>query len=131
MISSPSDIAALVRTFLEQLLPLIGGTLEQEVFVAVALDSQNCLRGEPWLVALGTANQVVVAPRDVFREAIRRNAVGVIVCHNHPTECNPSDDDRELTNRLVSAAGVLGLSLLDHVVLKPSGFVSMKSAGLM
>jgi DNA repair protein RadC len=84
------------------------------------------------MVALGTANSVEVHPRDVFRLAIKRNAVAVIVAHNHPSgDPEPSSDDRALTERLTAAGRVLGIPLLDHLVLCKSAHVSLADRGWM
>lgn len=91
---------------------------EQEAFLAAALDCKLRPIGKPWLVALGTTNTVTIHPRDVFREAIKRNAVSIIVSHNHPSgEPIFSLDDRELTGRLTSAGQLLGIPLTDHILL--------------
>lgn len=90
----------------------------QECFVAMALDSLSCPIGKPWLVAVGTLNQVEVHARDVFREAIKRNARSVIVAHNHPSgKIKPSSDDHALTQNLEKCGKMLGIPLLDHLIL--------------
>lgn len=109
---------------------------EQECFVALALDTQNAPLGKPWLCAVGTVNSVAVAVRDVFREAISRNAVGIIVAHNHPSGgLEPSQEDRELTSRLVAAGKLLGIPLLDHLILGrftgQNGYTSLAERGVL
>lgn len=90
----------------------------QECFVALALDSRSHPLGDPWLVAVGTLSQVEVHPRDVFREAIKRNARSVIVAHNHPSGVvEPSQEDHALTENLEKASKILGITLLDHLIL--------------
>ena len=103
---------------------------EQEAFVVFALDAKHRMIGKPIVAAVGTASSVQVHPRDVFREAIRRNACCVIVSHCHPSgDLEPSLQDRELTGRLNQAAEVLGISLLDHVIVAQDAHYSMERNG--
>ena len=112
--------------------PMLGQFTEQEAFVALALNSTNEIIGEPWLVGLGTANAVEVHPRDVFREAIRRNAIAVIIAHNHPSgEVDPSQMDRDLTARMKQAGKVVGLDILDHIVVGKDKYYSFADKGAM
>jgi DNA repair protein RadC len=90
----------------------------QEVFLCVALNAQQRPIGKPWIVALGTVSAVTVHPRDVYRDAVRRNASAVIVAHNHPSgNASPSGDDIALTGRLRDAGELIGIPLIDHLVL--------------
>jgi len=72
----------------------------------------------------------MVHPRDVFREAIANNAVGVIVAHNHPSGCPlPSPEDEELTTRLIEVGKVVGVPVLDSLVACETGCYSIRSGG--
>jgi DNA repair protein RadC len=80
----------------------------------------------------GTLDRAVVEPREILKRALVASAAGVIVYHNHPSgDPSPSREDREFTRRLASAADVLGLRLLDHIVVGREGCVSFKEAGLL
>jgi DNA repair protein RadC len=69
-------------------------------------------------VSLGSLNESLAHPREVFQPAIIHSAYGIIVVHNHPSgDPQPSEADRRLTQRLRSAAELLSISLLDHVIL--------------
>jgi DNA repair protein RadC len=104
----------------------------QECFVVMPMDSKNRPAGRPQLVAMGTANSVEVHPRDVFRLAIKRNAVSLIVAHNHPSgDTAPSADDRDLTRRLVEAGKLLGVPVLDHLVVARDAHTSLADQGLL
>jgi len=104
----------------------------QECFVVMPLDSQNRPVGRPQLVAMGTANSVGVHPRDVFRVAVKNNAVSLIVAHNHPSgDLTPSADDRHLTRRLVEAGKLLDIPVLDHLVVTKETHVSLADQGLL
>ena len=105
---------------------------EQEAFVVFALDNKHRVIGQPIVTAVGTASSVEVHPRDVFREAIRRNASAVIVSHCHPSgDPAPSMQDKELTSRLNRAAEVLGIPLLDHVIVSQDAQYSMNEHGCL
>lgn len=103
----------------------------QENFFVLPLDTKRHPLCEPLCVARGTRDGVGVHVREVFREAIRWNARGVVVAHNHPTgDPTPSADDENLTRRLEAVSGVVGVGLLDHLVLgdprRGRAFVSMR-----
>ena len=103
----------------------------QEHFVVFCLNT----RGFPirrQLVSVGTANQTLVHPRDVFYPAILNNATSVIVAHNHPSGMSePSDEDIGITGRLVEAGRVLGIDVWDHIIVAEGSFTSLREAGLM
>lgn len=91
---------------------------EQECFVVLCLNIRNVLIGAPFVASIGTAYSVEVHPRDVWREAVKRNAAGVIVLHNHPSgDATPSADDLLLTKRLRSVGDLLGIPCVDHIVV--------------
>lgn len=105
----------------------------QECFVVLSLNNKHCPIGRPVMIAMGSVNVVEVHPRDVFRQAVKKNAAAVIVAHNHPSgDTEPSSDDELLTERLVKAGEVLGIPLLDHIVISACGrFVSLADRGLI
>jgi DNA repair protein RadC len=103
---------------------------KQEVFVVLLLDQRHGVLGRPLVAAVGTANGVAVHPRDVFREAVRRNACALVVAHNHPSgDSTPSGDDLALTTRLAEAAKLLEIKLLDHVIVTHGGLRSLAEEG--
>ncbi|HEX6372120.1 MAG TPA: DNA repair protein RadC [Longimicrobium sp.] len=91
--------------------------LRHEEFHVVLLNAQNeLMRIEK--VAQGTVDTCHVQPRDVFSPALREGAHSVVALHNHPSgEPRPSSEDRDLTRRLETAAGMLGLRFLDHIIV--------------
>jgi DNA repair protein RadC len=93
-----------------------------EVFLSVLLDVKHRpLREER--VSVGT----LVHPREVFVAAVRERAAAVILVHNHPSgDPAPSAQDREVTRRLRSAGGILGIPVIDHVVLGDGSFFSFR-----
>ena len=106
------------------------GDLEQECLRVVLLNTKNVVLAMP-TVYVGGVDQVAIHPRDVFREAVRRNATSVIVAHNHPSaDPTPSPEDVATTRALVRAGTALGITVLDHLVVARGGYVSLKERQL-
>ncbi len=101
---------------------IVAADPEQESFYVLPSDSDYHPLCDPIAVSSGTANRTIVHPRDVFREAVRWNAFAIIAAHNHPCgDPTPSDEDLELTRRLVEIAALHAIPLLDHLVLGTPG----------
>lgn len=93
----------------------------RERFLALALDAKNRLRSEVE-IAVGSLSSCPVHPREAFRPLVRAAASGVIFVHNHPSgDPTPSEEDREITERLRQAGAILGIRVLDHVIVGAEG----------
>lgn len=104
---------------------------EQEHFVAVLLDTRNRVL-DTIVVYKGTVNACHVRPAELFRDAVRRNAVAVIFAHNHPSgDPSPSPEDLAVTRKLVEAGNLLGIEVLDSLVIAKNRFVSMRERGFV
>ena len=104
---------------------------QHEVFVCVFLDAQNRAIAFEELFR-GTLTQTSVYPREVVKEALARNAAGVILCHNHPSGvAEPSIQDQALTRTLTEALALVDVKVLDHFVVAGSSAVSFAERGLM
>lgn len=104
----------------------------QEKTGALYLNTRNRLLKDDPEIYRGTLDRAVVEPREILKRALLASAAGVIVYHNHPSgDPSPSREDREFTRRLASAADVVGLRLLDHIVVGREGCVSFREAGLL
>ena len=69
-------------------------------------------------ISVGTLNASIVHPRDVFKAAIKRNSNSMILVHNHPSgDPAPSNEDINITNRLVDAGNLIGIKVLDHIII--------------
>ena len=89
----------------------------QEEFHVVSLDTKNQVIATHQ-ITVGTLDASLVHPREVFRPAIKDAAASVILVHNHPSgDATPSEQDLAVTRRLDSAAELLGIRVLDHIVL--------------
>lgn len=114
-----------VRNYLRLLL----ARREIEVFVVLFLSNQNRVLAVEE-VAHGTINQTAVYPREIARHALKHHATAVIVAHNHPSGARePSEADRALTKRLVSALQLLDIRLLDHFIVAGTATVSFAEEG--
>ena len=103
--------------------------LEREHFVLITLDGASRVI-ETRVISIGTLNQSLVHPREVFRPAILDNAAGIIVAHNHPSgQVVPSLEDKRVTKRLKEVGVLMGIQLLDHVIVSSEGFSSLKEEG--
>ena len=103
--------------------------LKREVFKVVLLDAKNTVMKET-TVSEGSLTLSVVHPREVFTLAVRESAAGVIFLHNHPSgDPSPSPEDRQLTDRLVIAGGLLGIRVLDHLIIGDNRYVSFADQG--
>ncbi len=79
------------------------------------------------LVSLGTLNEAIVHPRDVFRVAIALNSYGILLMHNHPSgDPSPSVHDRDLTDRLTHAAALLQIKFVDHLIIGEEGSLASR-----
>ncbi len=90
---------------------------KKEHFVVFYLDSRNQeIKRE--IVSVGTLNESLVHPREVFEEAIKNNAASIILAHNHPSgETEPSHADIEITKRLTHAGNILDINIISHVIV--------------
>jgi len=84
------------------------------------------------VVFIGTLNQSIVHPREVFADAIADRAAGVIVAHNHPSgNLSPSSADIAITDRLQEVAKLIGIELIDHIIIGKNGYFSFSNEGLI
>lgn len=99
---------------------------EKETLAAFSLDSRLCLKA--WhLVAIGSMTSAGAGIREVFRPAIVAAAGSLVIVHNHPSgDPTPSRDDVAFTRDVVLAGGLLGISVLDHVIVGSPDWVSMR-----
>ena len=103
--------------------------LRHEVFKVVLLDAKHAIMRDA-TVSEGSLTLSIVHPREVFTLAVKESAAAVIFLHNHPSgDPTPSQEDRVLTARLVSAGEVLGIRVLDHLVVGDGRYVSFADQG--
>jgi DNA repair protein RadC len=138
------ELARRVASFKEELRPVIEGpedvykivgpemqALKQECVKVLLLDARNRLI-KVETVSLGTLNENVIHPREVFRSAIENNAASIILVHNHPSgDAEPSDSDIEITREIMKAGEIVGIRFQDHVIIGSKGFISLTNENLI
>lgn len=117
-LTTPNDIFHLIRHY--------AFDNYQEKLVVIAFNgAQEVIFNK--VVTQGLLDRTVVHPREVFAEAIKRRASAIIIAHNHPSGClEPSEADKEITQRLSLAGNILGVKLLDHLIFTEEGFYSFR-----
>lgn len=105
--------------------------LKKEHFYSLLLDTKHrIIRQER--VAVGSLNESVVHPREVFQSAIRESAAKVIFVHNHPSgNPEPSPQDRQLTARLCEVGSLMGIPVIDHLIIGDETYFSFAEHGLL
>ncbi len=121
-IQSAGDVYKLVNDLKEK---------KQEYFVTLTLDGAARLI-QKRVVFIGTLNQSLVHPREVFADAILDRAAGIICVHNHPSgNIQPSREDIAVTKKLVEAGKIIGIRIMDHVIIGKNTYYSFQAGGLL
>jgi len=111
-ICSPDVVAEMMRE---------EGRADRECFWVLHLNVRNRVI-EKELVAIGSVANTVVHPREVFKKAIILGAANIITMHNHPGGiADPSPEDRTIWKRLNEVGEIMGIGILDHLIVTPSG----------
>jgi DNA repair protein RadC len=119
-IRHPADIYGSIRHYADR---------RQERFISLSLNGAHEVLAIR-VVTVGLVNRTIVHPREVFADCLLDRAAAVAVAHNHPSgQVMPSPEDDEITLRLKSAADILGLRFLDHLVFCESGYFSYRESG--
>ena len=104
---------------------------EQEHLIVVLLNGAHEIIGT-FVATIGLLNKTIVHPREVFVEAIRMRAAAIAIAHNHPSgNIDPSEEDKDVTKRLLLSGKILGIKLLDHIVFTDEKYYSFLEHGLM
>jgi DNA repair protein RadC len=121
-IRAPRDLA-------DRLVPEMG-RLEREELRVVLLSARNTVMSVE-RVYQGSVSTALVRVGELFRDAVRRHASGLIVVHNHPSgDPTPSPEDLHLTAETVAAGRLLDVPVLDHLVIGHDAFVSLRDRGI-
>ena len=124
-IRSPEDVYRVIAREL--------ATYDREVFAVLNLKTS----GQPInlnICSVGTLDASVVSPREVFKSTILSNSAAFVAVHNHPSgSLNPSQEDKDVTKRLLSCSELLGVKMLDHIIVagETGDIYSFKSEGLL
>jgi DNA repair protein RadC len=83
-------------------------------------------------ISQGTVSEAPVYPREVLALALRSQAGGVILVHNHPGgDPSPSGQDMEITRRIARSGLELDVRVLDHIIITEDSFFSFQERGLL
>lgn len=120
-LTSPQTVAAILFPILEH--------EAQEVFILLLLNTKRKLIAVHE-IARGGIDSCHLDPRVIFRAALLVNAPGIILAHNHPSgDPSPSQEDLDLTTRLVAAGKLLEIEILDHLIVGDGRYCSFKETG--
>jgi len=119
-IKKPFDIFTHVRHFADR---------KQERFISLSLNGAHEVLAVR-IVTIGLVNKTIVHPREVFADIIQDRAAAFCVAHNHPSgKLQSSPEDDEVTERLQSAADILGLQFVDHIIFSETNWWSFRENG--
>ncbi|WP_314060488.1 DNA repair protein RadC [uncultured Vagococcus sp.] len=100
--------------------------LRQEHLMALYLNTKNEMIKKETLF-IGSLNQSIAHPREIFRSAVKYSAARIILVHNHPSgDTYPSKNDIEFTKRVVECGELMGIELLDHLIIGHQSYCSLK-----
>ncbi len=100
--------------------------LDREHFWILTLNARHQITGKE-LISVGSLDASIVHPREIFKNCIKKSAKAIILVHNHPSgDPTPSDEDINVTKRLIDAGRLLGIHVLDHVVVAEGSYVSIR-----
>lgn len=123
VIKGSRDIAGYMQSLLSD--------LSHEVFAVVFLNRANKLLHFE-IISRGGITGTVADPRVILKKALEEEAVGLILCHNHPSgNLSPSRADEELTRKIKQAAAFFDISVLDHIIVSSTGYFSFADEGLL
>ena len=120
LVKEPSLYSTKEVTSPEAVMEVVAGELknyDREVFAILNLKTN----GKPinlHICSIGTLDATMVNPREAFKAIIRSNAASFICVHNHPSgNCEPSQDDIAVTERMVRCGELMGIKMLDHIII--------------
>jgi DNA repair protein RadC len=116
---------AMTRQFLQASI----GSLDHEVFACFFLDQMGYLI-EFKVLFRGDFHQTIIYPRELVKEALKRNSSAVILAHNHPNGLAfPSEADIVLTKNLIKLLNSIEINVLDHLIVTHNAFYSLLDGG--
>ena len=100
--------------------------LEQEHFICLYLNTKSELIKKE-TIYIGTINQTLIHPREIFKHAIKLSAAAIIFAHNHPSgDSTPSKADFQATTSLMGSSAIMGIDVIDHIVIGNREYYSLK-----
>ena len=103
---------------------------EKEHFWIIGLDNAHSILFIE-LVSLGSVNAAQIEPMNVFRVAVLKGAMKVILVHNHPSGVlDPSVEDKDITDRLIQVGRILNIEVIEHLIISTKSFISFARSSL-
>ena len=122
VVNQPLDVIPFIKHYAMQ---------RSEHFIMVTLNGAKEILNIR-VLCIGSKNMAILRPAEIFAEAIKENASGIILSHNHPGgQAVPSEADIETTRQLSLAATLLGLPILDHIIITKNSYFSFLEHGLL
>jgi DNA repair protein RadC len=104
--------------------------LTREQINLLLMDSKNKIIKD-MIISEGTVNTSIMPTREIFVQALKHEAVNIILLHNHPSgDPTPSAEDIRVTKRIKEAAALVGITLMDHIIIGDNKYASLKEQGL-
>jgi len=124
-ITNPNAVVQIAKDIYEM------DQLTEEVFVIITLNTKSKIISVHE-VSKGSLNASIVHPREVFKRALLDNAASIICIHNHPSgDTKPSKNDKDITDRLISAGEILGVEVVDHIIIGDNQHFSFRENDLI
>lgn len=122
VVDKPQDVIPFIKHYAMQ---------NSEHFVTVTVNGAKEILNIR-VLSVGSRNMAVLKAGDIFSEALKEHASGIILSHNHPGGlAEPSDADLETTKHLCIAAEILGIPILDHIIITRNSYFSFLEHGLL
>lgn len=84
------------------------------------------------LVSMGSVNRVIIEPMEVLSIPLQKRAVRIIIVHNHPSgELDPSEADKDITDRMIQCGLIMHVPVLDHLIISETAYYSFADSGLL
>ena len=114
----------------ERFLPYIDDMRQEHFLVLYLNQSNHALKVE--CISNGGTTNVIADPKLIFKNALNLSATAIILGHNHPSgNPRPSEDDRQLTKKLIAAGKLLDISVIDHIIIGNERYFSFRDHGEM
>lgn len=123
IVNTSADVASYLQTSLRD--------YKHEVFAVIFLNRSNKINDFK-IISEGGITGTVADPRIILRTALEKEAVSLILCHNHPSgSLKPSRADEELTQKIKEAAKYFDIKVLDHLIVSDDGYYSFADEGIL
>lgn len=104
---------------------------KQEHFMLITLNGASCVIKKR-ILFVGTINQSIIHPREIFHHAIKDRASSIILVHNHPSgDTTPSKEDISTTTKIKKIGDIIGINVLEHLIVSSNGYFSFYKSGLI